>query len=121
MSAGPFTNGDTTADVFSTLVAEEAGVPVAAVRQVLTTLWGGGDLDTIAIETTVEYALDVTYNDRRRDGWPAAERIALPKGVDGGGAAWNAAVTAQADYVAAVSVVHRGVVTTTGPWKQVSG
>lgn len=116
--ADPFANGTTTGDVFATLLAEEADVPEPTVRQVLTTLWGSGDLDTIAIDVTVRYALDVTYTPDRRDGWPTAERVELPADVDDASARYNAETLRAMDYVDTVTVTHRATVTVTGPWKE---
>jgi hypothetical protein len=115
-SPDPFAGGESSTDVFVALLAAEVGLPVQTVRTVLTALWGGGDLDTVALATTVRYALDVVYNDSRPAGWPGSERIELPGSVDARGAAVNASVVSAFDYVASVAVLFQGAVTVTGPW-----
>lgn len=117
MSADVVADGETVTDVFVARLAADSGVAEPVVRKVLTVLWGGGDLDTVVLSSTVRYALDVTYADAARgDGWPAAERIELPEGVDQAGAVWNAVLLEGRDLVDRAVVVMRGTVTTTGPW-----
>lgn len=51
------------------------------------------------------YALDVTYNSERPDGWPAGERIELPRSVDADGAARRAAELLVLEHIDRVDVV----------------